>query len=645
MDLAVVTVTIDAGSTKHSLALELKEDELDLLSVLEIKEMLIRRLTPEISPSALEITIGGATLYDDWLGEDFGMQDGTDFLVRSTKSVSLKASKPPPASAPPMEAPTPVQAEVVAPPPPPPPPPTVSATPSAADGYIHVNGDTDALQSSRPLHPHDIMAMEGSAPPVSRSDSPLSKSYSKYRSPSSSRAQAPPPSIETAGTTGGLRPVGDILPPQSPAGKTAMEAHVHEMQVLTMSGQAGKGVDPPGEKIKRRLKLHEAFDSLSRNGSVGESALIEALLAAGDTDPQLPAYFRYASNGNGEQGRDLSWDECLRVLQTYEPQATSASEVSADTWFERGRATILMDVSIQNQQFELQINDDSIPEDVAAAFVLENRVDQKFLRPLAEQIRATALQACREELRLCRGERAEMTANLLRTEQILVDREKRVAEQTKVLARSDGSERAGLDGSVNPRVLRELTEQVAELSEQLAIAQQSAPVRSAPLGFATGSSTGVESFGATGRSSTTGVDTGGAGGDFGLDDNFSEVDADGDGQISRSEWRKWVAEKQRIMKAANKDRETLMNENRRLRMAMSPSAKSVADRSRRSDERLVELEAKKAELEIQRNVDEAEFKASIHEVKQVNAHLQTMLFSVSVTTATDETQTGPHFLC
>ena len=395
--------------------------------------------------------------------------------------------------------------------------------------------------------------------------------------------------------------MGDILPPQSPAGKTAMEAHVHEMQVLTMSGQAGKGVDPPGEKIKRRLKVHKAFDSLSRNGSVRESALIEALLAEEDADPQLPAYFRYAGSGNGEKGRDLSWDECLRVLQTYEPQATSALEVSADTWFGRGRATILMDVSIQNQQFELQINDDSVPEDVAAAFVLENRVDQKFLRPLTEQIRDTALQACREELRLCRSERAEMTANILRTEQILVNRERRVAEQTKALATSGGSDVApGPDGSVNPRILRELTEQVAELSEQLAIAQKSAPVGFAPPSFATGSSTGVESFGATGRGSTMGVDTGDAGGNIGLDDNFSEVDADGDGQISRSEWRKWVAEKQRIMKAANKDRETLMNENRRLRMAMSPSAKSVAERSRRSDERLVELEAEKAEVSARR---------------------------------------------
>ena len=53
MDLAIVTVTIETGASRQSLALELKEDELDLLSVLEIKEMLIRRLTPEISPSDL----------------------------------------------------------------------------------------------------------------------------------------------------------------------------------------------------------------------------------------------------------------------------------------------------------------------------------------------------------------------------------------------------------------------------------------------------------------------------------------------------------------------------------------------------------------------------------------------------------------
>lgn len=421
-----------------------------------------------------------------------------------------------------------------------------------------------------------------------------------------------------------------------------MEAHVHDV-VLSMSGQAGKGMDQPGDKVKRRLKLQEAFDSLARNGGVDESALIEALTVTSGADRQLPAYFKYASVGNGGEGktgRNLSWEECLRVLQMYEPQATSAIEVSTDAWFERGPVAILMDVSIQNQQFELQINDDSIPEDVAAAFVLENSVDEKFLRPLAEQIRATALQACREELRLCRNERSEVMADLLRTEKMLTSREKRVAELTKAVAAGGGHDGASVPaGSVNPGVLRELTEQVAELSEQLAIAQKAAPAGIPAPTFATGATTGVESLGATGRSSTLDRNStiGGAGGDIGFDgDNFSEVDADGDGQISRSEWRKWVAEKQRIMKAANKDRETLVNENRRLRMAMSPSAKSAAERSRRNDERLIELEAEKAELEIQRNVDEAEFKASLDEAKQVSARLQKMIFSML-----DEVQDRP----
>ena len=65
---------------------------------------------------------------------------------------------------------------------------------------------------------------------------------------------------------------------------------------------------------------------------------------------------------------------------------------------------------------------------------------------------------------------------------------------------------------------------------------------------------------------------------------------------SRDEWRKWVQEKQRIMQAANKDRETLLNENRRLRMAMSPEAKHVSERIRRTDERLIRMEARNAEL-------------------------------------------------
>ena len=76
MDLAVLTATLvsDGGRTRQTVSLDLVEGELDLMSVIEIKGMLIQKISPVVTPGQISISIGGAELFDDWIGEDFGLQ-------------------------------------------------------------------------------------------------------------------------------------------------------------------------------------------------------------------------------------------------------------------------------------------------------------------------------------------------------------------------------------------------------------------------------------------------------------------------------------------------------------------------------------------------------------------------------------------
>ena len=166
-------------------------------------------------------------------------------------------------------------------------------------------------------------------------------------------------------------PGPQIIPPGSPMARSAMDAYVHDVQLRT-TGEAGKDTDLPGSKVRRRLQLQQAFDGRSQETAEGRQVKVTELLAAladcDSVDPMLPSYFRhYSSARNGESGEEpqMTWDQCLSVLQNHEPRATAqgaTDAAAADDWFERGRATILMDVSVQNHQFELKINDDCIPE-------------------------------------------------------------------------------------------------------------------------------------------------------------------------------------------------------------------------------------------------------------------------------------------
>ena len=61
---------------------------------------------------------------------------------------------------------------------------------------------------------------------------------------------------------------------------------------------------------------------------------------------------------------------------------------------------------------------------------------------------------------------------------------------------------------------------------------------------------------------------------------FKSADSDGDGIISKDEWRRWNMEKQKLMRDANADRERLMSENRRLRSALNPDSIATIEKER-----------------------------------------------------------------
>lgn len=54
------------------------------------------------------------------------------------------------------------------------------------------------------------------------------------------------------------------------------------------------------------------------------------------------------------------------------------------------------------------------------------------------------------------------------------------------------------------------------------------------------------------------------------EDEFIRADEDGDGMISRVEWRKWITEKERIIRVHNNEKAYLIKETRSLRKALTP---------------------------------------------------------------------------
>mmetsp|Transcript_10696 Transcript_10696/g.16209 ORF Transcript_10696/g.16209 Transcript_10696/m.16209 type:complete len:1036 (-) Transcript_10696:74-3181(-) len=78
------------------------------------------------------------------------------------------------------------------------------------------------------------------------------------------------------------------------------------------------------------------------------------------------------------------------------------------------------------------------------------------------------------------------------------------------------------------------------------------------------------------------------------DDEFSGADRDGDGVVSRAEWRRWMAEREELIIRSNKEKADLIKETTNLRRALNPiTAQTYAELRRSADM----LEAVRSELD------------------------------------------------
>jgi hypothetical protein len=404
-------------------------------------------------------------------------------------------------------------------------------------------------------------------------------------------------------------------------------------------------IEPCGNKIRRRLELLNIFSEISVQSANGERVVeVENLTVALERSSD-PVLRRCLSGDEVKLEGGLTWEHCVHILHMQEPAMSDdgsilGSKLSA-TWFGRDASTIIMDVAIQDREFELLVADGTVPEEMAKEFIEANAIEKRFFTPLLEQVRASTLQVNREELDRVRIERDQAVLDLLRVESVLVDRERRAASLL-----------FNLDGKVGKRTMLELSKQVADLKEKLAVAQANSPLvanissslndqeqlaraRSshkfrletiyafkAPEKLLSVDATLQKFKGheetlfqmietkygevhplslvslASKKGSSSRNDEQKSGD---VEAEFKSADSDGDGIISKDEWRRWNMEKQKLMRDANADRERLMSENRRLRSALNPDSIATIEKERQRAEALHELEAQKIKLNAEKS--------------------------------------------
>ena len=219
-------------------------------------------------------------------------------------------------------------------------------------------------------------------------------------------------------------------------------------------------IEPCGNKIRRRLELLNIFSEISVQSANGERVVeVENLTVALERSSD-PVLRRCLSGDEVKLEGGLTWEHCVHILHMQEPAMSDdgsilGSKLSA-TWFGRDASTIIMDVAIQDREFELLVADGTVPRN-GQRIHEANAIEKRFFTPLLEQVRASTLQVNREELDRVRIERDQAVLDLLRVESVLVDRERRAASLL-----------FNLDGKVGKRTMLELSKQVADLKEKLA---------------------------------------------------------------------------------------------------------------------------------------------------------------------------------
>lgn len=151
-------------------------------------------------------------------------------------------------------------------------------------------------------------------------------------------------------------------------------------------------------------------------------------------------------------------------------------------------------------------------------------------------------------------------------------------------------------------VINQLYNQLSELQDKVRFMQASTEFTT-PGSAGGGSTMSSSVFQASSNISTKGAKTIQAL----ADKEFNEADKDGDGRISREEWRRWIQDKHNLIQEHNQVKTALMNEIKTLRKALSPATDQVFQELKKNEE----VRKKQEEEMIQAHIERDNFKVNI----------------------------------
>ncbi|GMH49892.1 hypothetical protein TrVE_jg818 [Triparma verrucosa] len=428
-------------------------------------------------------------------------------------------------------------------------------------------------------------------------------------------------------------------------------------------------------KLQRRLEVRKIFDQIDRDGSgtVTIQEFEEAMELYPNLSsffaskiPSTSSLFKELDiDGNGE----VSWNEFLQFLQKVESNPdVNVSASDFDKFFaESVKITdeeladeslvqdVVMEVTFFNSQIyvaymsandtrvalepdnKLLVNIDTDAVEAAKEHVRDRNLDELWIPEIEKEVYKGILYACEKSIDTMTEAKKEISEKLLTKGKSLVKDEnlfhKRVdefwkkkhddEEMQKVAAVLDSHkdledlDKTGFEGEAEveaflknrmPLNFNELNAELSTLKtelEEFKAKEEANKKREEEEQKAQ-----ADRDANSGRRSSVAFAP-----DLKSEDggpSFASVDADGDGKVSRDEWRMWADGEIAFLEQSNKEKVEIMAENKRLRSAlMKPSAAKQEEMLMRQDIEMAELNDALVEVKLQQDQIEAELAVAI----------------------------------
>ncbi len=382
---------------------------------------------------------------------------------------------------------------------------------------------------------------------------------------------------------------------------------------------------------------------------------LEELSSSISSDPELVAFIGRKVEGgvtnlfqSMDENKDgeISWDEFLQYVTKLEGSSDIAQGTDFDKFFGRDKSTSIdsshsntstsslkesyaqqiameltffdsdmyteyMDVNDTRVKLEptnkLIIACDTDPMETAKSCIDERNLDPTLTPMICNEVQKAVIHACKKSIDTMMEARAEIEEQYDSLGQRILDHEPDFINAVAKI--KEGQEKIA-NGEKEKKLTIQEPEKMSETEEVEEFLKNRSPVSLATLTSELNSlKIELQQFKERERKQKEALE------DEPTDKNghddkptFSRVDGDGDGRISREEWRLWADGEIAFMEKANAERMEIVRENRRLRTALTNPSDS------QKEERL-----------IQQDMDLAELEELIAQEQLVNSNLQAEL--------------------